>query len=39
MSGGLQEHQGRRLAARVVRPALAVAVCGLTFAATRPTAA
>ena len=39
MSGAVQEHQGGRLVARVLRPALAIAVCGLTFAATRPTAA
>jgi len=39
MSGGLQDHQGRRLVAHVLRPALAIAVCGVTFAATMPTSA
>jgi len=39
MNGGVQDHQGRRLIAHVLRPALAIAVCGVTFAATMPTSA
>ena len=35
MSGGHQEH---RVVARAVRSAVAIAVCGLTFAATKPAA-